>query len=51
MDAEQEGNRKTAAAMESIRKRKLTYFGHMMRKKEESLEKEIIQAGASMHPP
>src|SRR6218665_37161 len=30
--------------LESIRKRKLTYFGHnMMRKKEESLEKGIIQ--------
>ena len=29
--------------LESIRKSKLTYFGHMMRKKEESLQKEIIQ--------
>jgi len=29
--------------LESIRKRKLTYFRHMMRKKEGSLEKEIIQ--------
>src|SRR6218665_2661218 len=29
--------------LESIKKRKLTYFGHMTRKKEESLEKEIIQ--------
>ena len=28
---------------ESIRKRKLTYFGHIMRKKEESLEREIIE--------
>ena len=27
----------------SIRKRKLTYFGHKMRKKEESLEHETIQ--------
>jgi len=29
--------------LESIRKRKLTYFRDMMRKKKESLEKEIIQ--------
>ena len=28
--------------LESIRKRKLTYFGRMLREKEESLEKEII---------
>jgi len=36
MGAEHGGNRKTTA---EIYRRKLTYFGHIMRKKEESLEK------------
>jgi len=42
MGAERGGNRKTAAGVDK-KKRKLIYFGRMMRKKEQSLEKEIIQ--------
>jgi len=29
--------------LESVKARKLTYFGHIMRKKSESLEKQIMQ--------